>query len=148
MEERIGHFTSARAVAALAALLHWACSEAPPERVISAVPREAIAIAHAVLLLPRPSEALVPELFDCFEIISQRAATGEIAPHWAAHLYTNYYLDMVRDRPNGQPRRSPEEIRSRLDADIEFYYIRKRPEARPSPVGDWVFKVRPAPLGQ
>lgn len=134
--------------ALLAAAALCACADAPPERVISSDPREAIMTVHTVLILPLPAEPLIGELFDYFEILSRRAATGEISPHWAAYLYCNYYLDLVRDRPAGLPRRSLEEVSQSLDADVEFYYIRKRPEARPSPIGAWVWQAAPpAPLG-
>jgi hypothetical protein len=136
------------ALATLAALVHPGCSDPPPERLISAEPRAAIMTVHAVLLLPPPPEPLIGELFDYFEILSARAATGEIPPLWAAYLYVNYYRDLVRDRPDGVPRRSLEEVGRELDASIEFFYIRKRPEARPSPVGAWVWQAAPPqPIG-
>jgi hypothetical protein len=134
--------------AMLASFAHAGCDGSPPERVISPEPREAILTVHAVLLLPRPAEPLIGELFDYFEILSERAATGEIPPLWAAYLYVNYYRDLVRDRPDGTPRRSLEEVRRALDANVEFYYIRKRPEVSPSPIGAWVWQAAPPqPIG-
>jgi len=136
------------AAAVLSTFLCGGCSDAPQERVISDSPREAIVTVHAVLLLPPPTDPMIDELFDYFELLSVRAATGEIDAHWAAYLYTNYYLDILRDRPEGVPRRSIDEMQQSIDADVEFYYIRKRPEARPSPIGAWVWQVAPVPVPQ
>jgi hypothetical protein len=131
-----------------AALAGAGCNDSPAERAISADPHEAVVTVHAVLLLPSPPDALIPELFDYFEILSQRASTGEIAANWAAYLYINYYRNLVRDRPDGTPRRSVEEMRRDLGAEVEFYYIRKRPGAQPSPIGAWVWQAAPPlPLG-
>lgn len=136
------------ALTALATLAQVGCNDSPPDRVISTDPREAIVTVHAVLLLPPPSEALIPELHDYFEALSARAATGEIPPMWAAYLYINYYRDLVRDRPDGLPRRTLEEVRGDLDANVEFYSIRKRPDVPPSPIGAWVWQAAPpAPIG-
>lgn len=98
---------------------------------------------HEVLLLrPAPPE-IEPELYDFYLLISERAATGEISAWWAAYLYTNYFRDMMRDRPAGIPRRTREELRAHLQRQMDYYYIRKRPEARPSPFGAWIYEAVP-----
>jgi len=42
----------------------------------------------------------------------------------------------VRDRPSGEPRRSPDEVRKELERFVEFYAIQKRPEVEGITVGD------------
>ncbi|GIW45679.1 MAG: hypothetical protein KatS3mg077_2961 [Candidatus Binatia bacterium] len=113
---------------------------APPA---STVAHETVRTVHEILLLAPPPPALVPELWDYYLILSERAATGEVSPGWAAYLYTNYFLDLLRDRPSGVPRRDREELRRVLQQSIEYYNIRKRPEARPAPFGHWVYQVMP-----
>jgi hypothetical protein len=98
---------------------------------------------HALLLIDPAPEPLVPELFDFYLVLSERAATGEISPGWAAYFYVNYYRDLVRDRPTGQPRRSREEIATELQRQVDFFYVRKRPDAVPSPFGAWVWQALP-----
>ncbi len=109
----------------------------------STVAHETIRTVHQVLLLAPPPQQLVPELWDFYLVLSERAATGEVSPGWAAYLYTNYFLDLVQQRPSGLPRRDRNEIRQHLQASIEYYNIRKRPEARPAPFGHWVYQVMP-----
>lgn len=113
---------------------------------ISSEPAVAIAQVHAVLELPPAPAALVPELHAFFVLVSERAATGEIPPRWAAYLYTNYYRDLARDRPDGLPRRGERELRADLEASIEFFYIRKRPDVQPAPFGVWIWQAMPLPL--
>lgn len=110
----------------------------------STVAHETIRAVHQILLLPVPPPQLVPELWDYYLLLSERAATGEVSPGWAAYLYTNYFLDFLQQRPNGVPRRSREEVRNHLQASIDYYNIRKRPEARPAPFGHWVYQVVPS----
>src|SRR5262245_12965708 len=52
--------------------------------------REILANVNRQLLMPPPSDALVPELFDLVTIVSSRVATGEISLNWVAYLYTTY----------------------------------------------------------
>lgn len=134
----------------LAALLAVAscASHAPPASPAAVTPspqvaQQSIDLVHNVLLLQPPPPATVDELYDVYLIVSERAATGEISPGWTAYIYVNYYRDMVRDRPDGKPRRSHDEVHAEVDRYVEFFYIRKRPEARPSPFGSWIWQVRP-----
>lgn len=99
---------------------------------------------HDVLLLEPAPAPLEGELYTYYLLISERAATGEIPPWWAAYLYTSYFRDMLRDRPSGIPRRSREDLKSHLQAEIDYYYIRKRPGAQPAPFGAWIYEAIPA----
>lgn len=99
---------------------------------------------HEVLLIPPAPPEVMGELYDYYLLISERAATGEISAWWAAYLYTNYFRDMLRDRPNGIPRRTREELRQHLQREMDYYFIRKRPEAHPSPFGAWIYEAIPA----
>ncbi len=110
----------------------------------STVAHETIRTVHQVLLLPSAPPQLIPELWDYYLLLSERAATGEVSPGWAAYLYTNYFLDFMQERPHGVPRRSREEVRNHLQASIQYYNIRKRPDARPAPFGHWVYQVIPS----
>ncbi|GBD25918.1 hypothetical protein HRbin30_01245 [bacterium HR30] len=110
----------------------------------STVAHETIRTVHQILLLPGAPPELVPELWDYYLLLSERAATGEVSPGWAAYLYTNYFLDLLQQRPTGIPRKSREEVRQHLQASIEYYNIRKRPDARPAPFGHWVYQVIPS----
>jgi hypothetical protein len=83
-----------------------------------------------------PPDALVPELFDVVTLVSRRVASGEISFDWVAHLYTTYERDLVQQRPTGTPRRTPDEIKIEVDRYVQFYAIRKRPDARGVTVGD------------
>lgn len=109
----------------------------------STVAHETIRTVHQILLLAPAPPQLVPELWDFYLLLSERAATGEVSPGWAAYLYTNYFLDALHERPNGIPRRDRDELRKILQSNIEYYNIRKRPEARPAPFGHWVYQVIP-----
>ncbi|MBI3785500.1 MAG: hypothetical protein HY270_19075 [Deltaproteobacteria bacterium] len=102
-----------------------------------------ILATHRVLLLVPPPAEMISELYDFYLIVSERAATGEISPRWAAYLYVTHFRDMARDRPQAVPRRSREELRRELEENVEFYYIRKRPEAEPAPFGAWVWQAAP-----
>jgi hypothetical protein len=90
--------------------------------------RDAVARIHRALLLGPPVDALVPELFDLLTAVSSRVATGEIDLDWAAYVYNSYERDMVRDRPNGAPRRSPAEIEAAVVDYVKFYTLQKRPD--------------------
>jgi hypothetical protein len=98
--------------------------------------REMLAQLNRYLLMPPPDDVLVPELFDLVTQLSSRVATGEVSLNWAAYIYTAYQRDMVRDRPDGTPRRSPEEVQTQLVRYIEFFSIRKRPDQRGVTVTD------------
>ena len=112
------------------------------DRAIS-VASETILFTQDMLLLARPPDGLIDELFDFYLVLSERAATGEVPAAWAAYLYVNYWRDAVRDRPDGIPRRGPDEIHEILEQQIEFFSIRRRPGAAPSPFGAWVWQAAP-----
>jgi hypothetical protein len=97
--------------------------------------RESVARFNRMLLMPPPADALVPELFDLATALSSRVATGEVSLEWAAYIYTDYQREMVRDRPDGMPRRSPEEVAAQLGRYLEFFSIRKRPDVPGVTVG-------------
>jgi len=90
--------------------------------------RESVARFNRMLLMPPPADAIVPELFDLVTALSSRVATGEVSLDWAAYIYTAYQRDMLRDRPDGVPRRSAEEVAAELRRYLEFFSIRKRPD--------------------
>jgi hypothetical protein len=98
--------------------------------------RDILAGLHRQLLMPAPADTLVPELFDLVTLVSTRVATGEISLSWVAYLYTTYQQDLLRERPNGVPRRSLDEIRAELERQVAFFAIRKRPEVAGITVGD------------
>lgn len=98
--------------------------------------RAVMAALHRQLLMAPPPDALVPELFDVTTIVSRRVASGEISFAWVAHLYTTYALDLTAQRPTGVPRRTPDQIRREIDRYVQFYSIRKRPDARGVTVAD------------
>ena len=98
--------------------------------------RDILAQINRYMLMPAPDDAMVPELFDLVTQLSSRVATGEISLNWAAYIYTAYQRDMIQQRPNGTPRRSPEEVGVQLAHYIEFFNIRKRPDARGVTIND------------
>ncbi len=98
--------------------------------------RQIVASLSRQLLMPPPTDALVPELFDFVTVVSSRVATGEISLNWVAYLYTTYQRDMVDQRPTGTPRRNLDEVRAEVDRLVAFYAIQKRPDQRGMTVGD------------
>jgi hypothetical protein len=92
--------------------------------------RAILAQLNRYMLMPAPDDALVPELFDLVTQLSSRVATGEISLNWAAYIYTAYQRDMIQQRPNGTPRRSPEEVGVQLAQYIKFFNIQKRPDQK------------------
>lgn len=90
--------------------------------------RLVLARVHGLLLMPPPAAALVPELFDFITLLSYRVATGAVSLNWAAYLYSNHVLDLVRTRPGGEPRRSRAELEADLRRDADFFSLRKRPD--------------------
>jgi hypothetical protein len=98
--------------------------------------RRMLAQMNRYLLMPPPDDAQVPELFDLVTQLSSRVATGEVSLNWAAYIYTTYQRDMIQQRPDGKPERSPEEVGAQLARYIEFFHIRKRPDQRGVTVGD------------
>jgi hypothetical protein len=98
--------------------------------------RGVVAGLHRALLMSPPPDAYVPELFDVVTLVSSRVASGEISWDWVAHLYTTYVRDLGAERPDGTPRRTPDEIRAVVDRYVAFYAIRKRPDARGVTVAD------------
>jgi len=93
---------------------------------------------HQRLLMPPPSDPVVPELFDYVTLLSSRVATGEVTLNWAAYLYSGYARDLLRERADGTPRRSQEEIGTLLDGEVAFFAIRKRPRAEGFNLSDLV----------
>jgi hypothetical protein len=91
--------------------------------------RRAVYQMHRLLLLNPPPDALVPELFDLVTAVSSRVATGEIDFAWAAYVYTSYERDLVRDRPQGAPRRALSEVEREVERYVQFYALQKRPDA-------------------
>jgi hypothetical protein len=98
--------------------------------------RDILTQINRYMLMPAPDDAMVPELFDLVTQLSSRVAIGEISLNWAAYIYTAYQRDMIQQRPNGTPRRSPEEVGVQLAHYIEFFNIRKRPDARGVTIND------------
>jgi len=90
--------------------------------------RAVLARVHGLLLMPPPPDPMVGELFDFMTLLSYRAATGAVSLNWAAYLYSNHVLDLVRDRPSGTPRRTREELAAELERDATFFALRKRPD--------------------
>ena len=90
--------------------------------------RAVLSRVHGLILMPPPPAAMVPELFEFVTLLSYRVATGAVSLNWAAYLYSNHALDMVRNRPTGEPRRSREELEAELRGDADFYALRKRPD--------------------
>jgi hypothetical protein len=91
--------------------------------------RQAVARMHRMLLLAPPVDHLVPELFDLITAVASRVATGEIDWPWAAYVYNSYERDLVRDRPDGTPRRPPPAIEVEVQRYVEFYTLQQRPDA-------------------
>lgn len=90
--------------------------------------RQTIADIHRQLLIAPPSDALVPELYDLVTLLSERVATGEINLNWAAYVYTSHLRDVVGERPNGVPRLEMAALEDYVQAQVEFFYLRKRPD--------------------
>lgn len=91
--------------------------------------RTAVARMHRMLLIGPPSDPLVPELFDLITAVSARVASGEIDFSWAAYVYNSYERDLVRDRPQGVPRRTMPEVEREVARYVTFYALQKRPDA-------------------
>ena len=90
--------------------------------------RLVLARVHGLLLMPPPPAPLVPELFDFITLLSYRVATGAVSLNWAAYLYSNHALDLLRHRPDGEPRLSRAELEAELQHDADFFALRKRPD--------------------
>ena len=90
--------------------------------------RKAVHQMHRLLLLKPPPDVLVPELFDLVTAVSSRVATGEIDFSWAAYVYNSYERDLVRDRPQGTPRRTMPEVEREVERYVQFYALQKRPD--------------------
>ena len=100
--------------------------------------RGIVGTIHRRLLMPAPPDGMVPELFNYVTLLSARVATGEITLNWAAYLYSGYARDLMRERPDGTPRRSDDELRALLDREVAFFAIRKRPHAEGFGVADLI----------
>jgi hypothetical protein len=92
--------------------------------------RSVVAAVNRQLLMPPPPDAYVPELYEVITLVARRVAVGEMSFAWMAHLYTSYHRDLALERPSGEPRRSPDEIRAQIDRYVEFYAIQKRPDVK------------------
>ena len=90
--------------------------------------RDVVTGFHRLLLMSPPTDVMVPELFEFVTLLSSRVATGEVTLAWGAYLYTSYVRDMVRDRPQGTPVRSREQVQAELDRQLDFFRIVKRPD--------------------
>ncbi len=91
--------------------------------------RRTIRRIHRQLLMDPPPDALVPELYDLVTLASARVATGEISLNWSAYIYTSHYRTLALERPSGEPRASREELGKYVQQQVEFYYLRKRPDS-------------------
>src|SRR5262249_55095893 len=83
--------------------------------------REILAQINRYRLIPAPDDPRAPELFDLVPQPPSRAATGELSLNWPAYIYPAYQRDMIQQRPDGTPRRSPEEVGVQLAHYIEFF---------------------------
>ena len=90
--------------------------------------RAVLARVHAMLLMPPPSPGSVEELYDLATLLAYPVATGAISLGWASYLYTSHARDLARDRPNGTPRRTPDELRTELAGSVDFFALQKRPD--------------------
>jgi hypothetical protein len=90
--------------------------------------RRTVAQMHRILLLMPPPDPLVPELFDLITVVSSRVATGAIDLAWAAYVYNSYERDLVRDRPQGTPRRAMPAVEREVERYVQFYALQKRPD--------------------
>jgi hypothetical protein len=88
--------------------------------------RAVIADLNRQTLMAPPADALVPELFDLVTTMAPRMESRDISPAWASYVYTSYQRDLVRDRPTGQPRRTPPEVKTAVDGYVEYYRLRAR----------------------
>ena len=91
--------------------------------------RQAVARMHRILLLGPPADPLVPELFDLITAVSSRVASGQIDFAWAAYVYNSYERDLVRDRPQGAPRRSLAAVEAEVERYVRFYALQQRPDS-------------------
>jgi len=98
--------------------------------------RALVTKVNRVLLMPPPGDPLVSELFELLMQLSSRVESGEVSPNWAAYIYTVYQRDMARDRPDGLPQRSSDEVAAELAGYVEFFHVRKRPDATGVSLGD------------
>lgn len=90
--------------------------------------RDLLTRLHERLLLQPPPDALVPALFDVAAELTPRVARGEMTLAWAAYLYTNWARDL---REQGAAGASPPDrgaIHAKIEQQIAFFAIRKRPD--------------------
>ena len=88
--------------------------------------RAVIADLNRQLLMPPPRDAIVPELFDLVAVMAPQMESQNVSPAWASYVYTSYQRDLVRERPDGTPRRSLQEVQTALDAYVEYFRLRAR----------------------
>jgi hypothetical protein len=91
--------------------------------------RAVVADLHRGLLMAPPPDAFVPELFDLITVLAGRADTGEIRETWGAYVYTTYERDLVRDRPDGRPRRDAGDIEAVVQGYVAHYRLQVAPAA-------------------
>lgn len=84
---------------------------------------------HRRLYLDPPPQALIPELYEFLLVLWDRE--NEMPTAWGAYVYTSYYVDALRKRPDGVPRLNKHAMNERIDREIEFFYIRVRPTPTP-----------------
>lgn len=90
--------------------------------------RAVVAGTHRMLLMPPPQDALVPELFDLVTALAARSAAGSMSMNWSAYVYTSYFQDMMRERPTGEPARTPEQVAAEVERYAQFYALQQRPD--------------------
>lgn len=100
--------------------------------------RQTIARLHRRLLMKPPQDALVPELYDLLTLLSSRVATGEISLDWSAYIYTSHYRSAVLSRANGGERLGFDELAEYVAEQVEFFYLRKRPDVDGYRIRDFV----------
>jgi len=89
--------------------------------------RAVVAGMHRALLMSRPPDAVVPELFDALTVLGQRMTAGTVPLAWGAYLYTGYFRQLIEQRPEGRPARTFDEVRAALDREAAFYSVGARP---------------------
>jgi hypothetical protein len=83
---------------------------------------------HERLLLQPPPDALVPALSDVAVELTPRVARGEMTLAWAGYLYTNWARDLRDQAAAGAPPPDRDAIHAKIEEQIAFFAIRKRPD--------------------
>lgn len=100
--------------------------------------RQTIARLHRQLLMKPPADAMVPELYDLVTLLSSRVATGEISLDWSAYIYTSHYRSAALSRADGGARLGLDELGQYVAEQVEFFYLRKRPDVAGYRISDFV----------